>query len=132
MTGVTPSAQVGSRATIELTVTDADTAIAFGSGDVPVLATPRVLALVEEATIAALGPAAVAFDAGETSVGTRVELEHLAPTPVGRTVVATATLSAVDGRRLTFAVTVHDSQTLAARGTVERVVVDRARFLGRL
>lgn len=123
--------QPGARATVELTVTDADTAIALGSGDVPVLGTPRVLALVEQATVNAL-----TLEAGQTTVGTRVELEHLAATPVGGSVVATATLATVDGRRLAFDVTVYNvsggEQSLAARGTVERVVVDRERFLGRL
>jgi predicted thioesterase len=119
--------ELGARATVDLVVTDADTAIALGSGDVPVLGTPRVVALVERATVAAL-----TLEEGQTSVGTRVQLEHLAPTPVGRSVVATADLVAIEGRRLTFEVTVHDGQTLAARGTVERVVVDRGRFLERL
>jgi len=65
-------------------------------------------------------------------VGTRVELDHLAATPVGREVTARADLVEVDGRRLTFEVTVLDGATLAARGRVERVLVDRQRFLHRL
>src|SRR5215475_13557825 len=112
----------GLTARVELTVTDTDTAIALRSVDVPVLATPRVLALVEEATVAATVDA---LPPGATTVGTRVELEHLSATPVGRTVAAQATLSSVDGRRLAFAVTVFDGDVEAARGVVERVVVDR-------
>ena len=73
--------QPGLSARVELTVTDADTAQALGSGDVPVLATPRVLALAEAATVAAL---AARLDTGQTTVGTRVELDHVAATAVGR------------------------------------------------
>jgi predicted thioesterase len=116
----------GLTARVVLTVTDADTAQALGSGDVPVLGTPRVLALAEAATVAAT---AGRLPAGTTTVGTRVELAHLAPTAVGRTVAAEAILSGVDGRRLTFTVAVHDGTTVAARGEVERVVLDRETFV---
>src|SRR6266511_2065507 len=92
----------GLSARVALTVTDADTAQTLGSGDVPVLGTPRV------------------------------ELEHLLATPVGATVTAEARLSTVDGRRLAFAVTVHDGDRLAAQGTVERALVDRERFLAKV
>ena len=118
----------GLSARVELTVTDADTAQTMGSGDVPVLGTPRVLALVEAATVAAT---ATRMASGQTSVGTRVELEHLQATPVGRTVTAEAHLTSVEGRRLTFDVVVHDGDAVAARGRVERAVVDRQRFLER-
>ncbi len=116
----------GLSAKVELTVTDADTAQALGSGDVPVLGTPRVLALVEAATVLAT---ATKLDSGLTTVGTHVELRHLAASPVGHTVVAEAQLVTVEGRRLTFDVTVRDGQTLAAEGTVDRVLVDRHRFV---
>ncbi len=119
----------GLDARVELTVSDADTALAWGSGDVPVLATPRVVALVEEATVAAVAPA---LDDGETTVGIRVELDHLAATPVGRTVVAEARLVTVRGRRLRFAVEVSEGGDVVARGTVTRAVVDRDRFIGSL
>jgi fluoroacetyl-CoA thioesterase len=118
----------GTRAEVELTVTATDTATAFGSGDVEVLATPRLVALVEQATVAAV---AAGLAAGETTVGTRVELDHLVATPVGRTVVAAAVLAGVDGRRLTFEVDVHEGAVAVARGRVERVVVDRQRFSAR-
>jgi predicted thioesterase len=117
---------VGASAQLELTVTDADTAQAVGSGDVPVLATPRVLALAEAATVRAL---ARRLESGTTTVGTRVELSHRAPTPVGRTVRAVATLAGVDGRRLTFEVSVSEGDTVVAEARVERVLVDRSRFL---
>ncbi|MDG4799834.1 hotdog domain-containing protein [Micromonospora sp. WMMD980] len=118
----------GMTARVELTVTDADTALALGSGDVPVLGTPRVVALAEAATVAAVAPG---MPAGSTSVGVRVELEHRAATPVGRTVSAHAELVKVDGRRLVFEVTVTDGSAVAAQGRVERALVDRQRFVER-
>ncbi|PTA45927.1 thioesterase family protein [Micromonospora sp. RP3T] len=118
----------GLTAHVELTVTDADTAEAVGSGDVPVLGTPRVVALAEAATVAAV---AARLPAGSTTVGVRVELEHRTATPVGRTVSARAELVKVDGRRLVFEVTVTDGPAVAAQGRVERALVDRRRFVER-
>ncbi|WP_027343586.1 thioesterase family protein [Hamadaea tsunoensis] len=117
---------VGLSAQVQLRVSDADTAQALGSGDVPVLGTPRVLALAEAATVAAT---ARHLPDGSTTVGVRVELDHRSPTPVGRTVVARAGLVEVEGRRLTFDVTVHDGDLLVADGRVERILVDRHRFV---
>src|SRR5215813_3766690 len=118
---------VGLRATIAAEVTDADTAQSLGSGDVPVLGTPRLLALAEAATVAAL---AGHLDAGQTSVGTRVELVHLAATPVGGRVRVRAELAAVDGRRLRFAVTATDGTgAMIGRAAITRAVVDRDQFL---
>lgn len=120
----------GLHAAVEHTVTDSDTAAALGSGDVPVLGTPRLVALAEAATVAAL---AGRLDGGSTSVGTRVELDHLAATAVGGTVVVRALLAAVDGRSLRFEITAVDgSGATVGRGTVVRSVVDRTRFLARL
>src|ERR671939_1418435 len=116
----------GLMARVELRVSDGDTAQAVGSGDVPVLGTPRVLALVEAATVAAT---AHRLPPGATTVGTRVELDHRLPTPVGRTVRAEARLAKADGRRLTFEVSVRDGDEVVAEGRVERVVVDRQRFV---
>jgi fluoroacetyl-CoA thioesterase len=115
-------------ASVTHTVTSADTALALGSGDLEVLATPRVLAWLEEATCAALDLAA-----GQTSVGTRVELEHLVASPVGTEVTATATAVYTDGRLTRFQVVAQDGRgTLLASGEVRRVVVDRERFLARI
>jgi fluoroacetyl-CoA thioesterase len=116
----------GLRAGFDHTVADQDTAVALGSGDVPVLGTPRVLALAERATMAAV---AGAIGPGATTVGTRVELEHLAASVVGAAVRVTAELERVDGRRLEFAVELRDGARLAARGRVTRVLVDRDAFL---
>ncbi|MET0447991.1 MAG: hotdog domain-containing protein [Aeromicrobium sp.] len=115
-------------ASVTHVVTASDTARALGSGDLEVLATPRVLAWLEEATCAALD-----LDATQTSVGTRVELEHLAASPVGATVTATATQVYADGRLFRFQVVAQDGEgTLLASGEVRRVVVDRERFLARI
>jgi predicted thioesterase len=113
-------------AEVELTVADADTAIAIKSGDVPVLATPRVIALCEEAAVKALSGE---LNAAETSVGMQVQLDHLAPTAVGHVVIAEATVEKVNGRRITFTVSVSDERGLIAVGRVTRVVVDIDRFL---
>ena len=118
--------QPGRAATVEHTVTDTDTAIALGSGDVPVLGTPRVVAIAEEASIRALGGS---LPDGSTSVGTRVELAHLMPVSVGTTVKCEATLERVEGKRLVFTVAVHSERGLVAAGKVTRVVVDRQQFL---
>ena len=110
----------------KLEVTDEDTAIAMHSGDVAVLATPRVVALAEEAACNALvGHLAKA----QTSVGMRVQLDHLAPTAVGSHVRAEATLEQVEGRRLIFKVAIEDERGLVAAGKVTRVIVEVARFL---
>jgi fluoroacetyl-CoA thioesterase len=122
---MTTTLQVGATASVEVVVTAADTATALGSGDVPVLGTPRVLALLERAAVAAV---AGALPAGATSVGAHVELDHLRPSRIGSTVVARATLARVDGRRLDFEVELTDAGTVVASGKVTRVVVDRDRF----
>jgi len=107
-------------------VRDLDTASALGSGDVDVLGTPRLIALCEEATIVAL-----ADELGDdvASIGMRIRVDHLQPTPVGATVTADAVLDKIDGRRLTFTVSVSDSGGLVAAGKITRALVDRASFL---
>jgi predicted thioesterase len=124
---------VGLTARLDRVVGPDDTASAVGSGDVPVLATPRLLAWLEAATVAAL---AEALPAGSTSVGTRVEVEHLAASAVGAGVRLTASLAHVDGRLLRFEVAAEeeraDGPVVVATGRVTRVVVDRERFLSRL
>lgn len=121
--------QPGARAEVELVVTDDDTAIALRSGSVPVLATPRVIALCEEAAVKAL---AHQLGPRETSVGMKVQLDHLAPTGVGHRVAAEATIEKVNGRRITFTVSVNDERGLVAVGRVTRVVVDIERFLDKV
>ena len=116
----------GTSATVAETVVQEHTAERVGSGDVEVYATPMVLALVERAAVAALKPA---LDPGTTSVGARVELDHLAPSPPGVRVEATATLEEVDGRLLRFSFEVRDPGGVVARGAHLRVLVERGPFL---
>ncbi len=117
-------------ATLTFTVTDADTAAAVGSGSLPVLGTPRLLAWCEAATCAAVDPT---LAEGSTSVGTRVELEHRAASPVGAEVQVTASSSYVDGRLHRFSVIArHGDGKVVATGEITRLVVDSAKFLSRL
>jgi predicted thioesterase len=116
----------GSTAQVDLTVTDDDTAIHFASGDVPVLATPRLIALCEEAAILAITGQQ---KPGETTVGMQVQIDHLAPTAVGHTVTAEARVEEVQGRRVVFKVSARDERGLIAAGRVTRVMVERERFL---
>jgi fluoroacetyl-CoA thioesterase len=125
-----PSAE----AALHFAVTDADTAVAVGSGSLPVLATPRLLAWCEAATCAAIDPA---LAPGETSLGTRVQLEHLAPSAVGQEVEVTARLAYADGRLRRFSVAARNvgpdgPGKLVGSGEVTRVVVDSERFLARI
>jgi fluoroacetyl-CoA thioesterase len=113
---------------VELEVQESDTATYMRSGEVHVLATPRVVALCEEAAIVAV---AAQLGPSETSVGARVEIAHVAPVGIGSRVRATATLERVEGRRLVFSVSVSDDRGLVAAGKVTRVVVDRDDFLSR-
>jgi predicted thioesterase len=114
---------------VVLTVGDADSAIAMGSGDVAVLATPRVVALMEAAAVVAIEGA---LPIGFTSVGSRIEVDHLAPTAVGAEVVAHAVVTRVEGRSVSFDVTVDEGSSTVARGSHVRVVVERGRFVSRL
>ena len=130
----------GLRATERHVVTEADTAIEAGSGDVPVLATPRLLALAEAACVAALESH---LDEGMTSVGTGVGLEHRQPSPVGAEIEVEAELTELTGRKLVFGFVARhvrpvtggdpdgDGDLVVGGGTVERIVVDRAKFLAR-
>ncbi|MCD4534370.1 thioesterase [Nocardioides sp. cx-169] len=121
-------------AALTFTVTDDDTAAAVGSGSLPVLGTPRLLAWLEAATCAAIDPT---LPAGSTSVGTRVTLEHLGASPVGQEVEVTASAAYVDGRLHRFAVAARhvdagSAGKVVATGEITRVVVDAERFLSRI
>lgn len=111
-------------------VTDADTAVALGSGDVPVLATPRLIAWMEAATVRAAAPF---LARGQTTVGTAIRIAHRRATPLGGRVEITAQPPADAADRLTFLVRASDdSGRLVASGEIDRAVVDRDRFLARL
>jgi len=120
--------QPGLSGSSQATVTHADTARALGSGDLEVLGTPRLVALLEHAAVVALDGE---LDEGTTSVGVAVDIEHLAPTPVGGTVRAVATLMDIEGHTLHFTVQALDDRGEVARGEHRRALVDRQRFLRR-
>jgi fluoroacetyl-CoA thioesterase len=125
---VTESSELlGRTATRELVVSDADTAVAVGSGSLPVLGTPVLLAWCEAATCAALD-----LPEGQTSVGTRVSLEHLAASPVGAAVSVTASVAYVDGRLVRFTVEARMGDKLVGTGEITRVIVDPERFMSRV
>lgn len=111
-----------------MSVRQGDTSIAHGSGDVPVLATPQVIALAESATVAAL---LESLAQGETSVGTHVELDHISAASIGAEIRAIATCTKVENNRLTFEIEVHEQERLIARGLIIRAIVDRVSFLAK-
>jgi fluoroacetyl-CoA thioesterase len=119
-----------SSATLSFVVGEGDTAAALGSGDLPVLGTPRLLAWAEAATCVALAPS---LEEGRTSVGTRVTLEHRAASGLGATVSLTATVTHRDGRLVRFEVVAVDGdEQVVGHGEVTRVVVDAERFMSRV
>ena len=110
-------------------VTDADSAIALGSGSVPVLATPRLVAWLEAAAVQAMGET---IPDGYTSVGTLIEMQHLAATPIGGAVTAVATVVSVDGKTVEFDLQATDDRAVIAKGRHVRAIVNEDRFLARL
>jgi len=119
----------GLHAELEHTVADADSAAHWGSGLVPVFSTPALVGLMESAAVAALNGA---LAPGQTTVGTRIDVRHLAATPVGMQVRARAELKSVDGRKLAFTIQAWDAVELIGEADHERFVIDEARFLTRL
>ena len=109
-------------------VTDVNTAVAYGSGGVRVFATPAMIGLMEKA---ALGSVDSLLGEGMTTVGTSVNVQHLAATPVGMNVIATSELLEIDGKRLVFKVEAHDEVELVGRGSHERYIVAEEKFLAR-
>ena len=105
------------------------TAEYIGSGDLAVLATPAMCALMENAAMMAVAPH---LEAGQTTGGTALNIEHLRATPVGKTVTATAVLTEVDGRKLSFNIAARDEKGIIGEGTHTRFVVDRERFMDKL
>ena len=118
----------GLSAELHITVSDEDTASRWGSGLVPVYSTPALVGLVEAAAVRALEGK---LEAGRTTVGGRIDLRHLAATPVGMTVRARAELTAVEGRKLTFKVEAWDNAEKIGEGLHERYVIDVEKFLAR-
>jgi predicted thioesterase len=117
--------EVGAKGRAELVVGTNDTAPRVGSGCIGVLATPVMVSLMEEAALAAVERL---LDPGKQSLGIHLDVSHVAATPVGMRVRATAELVAIDGRRLTFTVRAEDERETIGEGTHQRVIVDAARF----
>ena len=118
--------QVGTATT---TVTNANTAKAVGSGSLDVFATPMMVALMEEA---ACNCTAAGLEPGQSSVGTAISVNHLAASPLGVGITATATLEEVDGRKLTFTLSAYEGEKEIGNGTHTRFLVDVERFMGKI
>lgn len=121
--------ETGLTHTSSIVVGDSDTAIALGSGDMPVLATPAMLALMENAAMLAVAPE---LPEGSTTVGGHISSSHLMPSAVGAEVRARATLEKIDGRKLYFNVAATEGDRLVGEGTHLRFIVDRERFMAKL
>ncbi len=104
-------------------------AATVGSGDMHVFATPMMVALMENAAMLAV---ADQLPVGSTTVGAMMNTSHIKPSPMGETITATATLTEVEGRKLTFSVKAEDSKGVIGEGTHVRYIVDRERFLSKL
>jgi predicted thioesterase len=123
------SLEPGLSARVKSVVTADLTALSQGSGEVEGLATPILVRMMEAAAIKAVEGH---LSSGMTSVCTRVEVTHVAPTPVGMEVIATASLVEVEGRLLVFSVTAEDQSGVIGKGTHQRVIVDKQTFAGRI
>ncbi|MBO4907458.1 MAG: thioesterase family protein [Bacteroidaceae bacterium] len=120
---------IGMTHTSELTVTEAETALTVGSGDMPVLATPAMMALMENAAMLAVKSA---LPDGCTTVGGQIESSHLRPSKVGDVVTARAEVVGVDGKKIMFKVEAHCGETLIGEGSHLRFIVDKEKFMSRL
>ena len=121
--------EAGQKHISELTVDDAVTAVRMGSGDMPVLATPAMLALMENAAMLAV---ADSLPEGSTTVGGHIASSHLRPSKVGDIVRAVAVVTKVEGRKIEFKVEAYSGDVLLGEGTHLRFVVDRERFISKL
>ncbi len=119
----------GLKAETEITVSEADTAARWGSGLVPVYSTPALVGQMENTAVVALSGH---LPAGRTTVGGRIDVRHLAPTPVGMRVRAVAELVEVEGRKLVFRVEAWDAVEKVGEATHERFVIDEAKFMARV
>lgn len=121
--------EIGLKHTSKLTVTESLTAIKVGSGDMPVLATPMMMALMENAAMLAV---AGELAEGQTTVGGHIESSHLKPSKIGDEVFATAEVTRVEGKKIEFKVQAYAGDTLLGEGTHLRFVVDKSRFMSKL
>ncbi len=121
--------EIGLTYTSTLVITEAHLAAIMGSGDMRVFATPAMVALMENAAMLAV---AEHLPEGATTVGAMIQTSHVKPSPMGDTVKATAVLTEVDGRKLTFSIKAEDSKGIIGEAVHVRYVVDRERFLNKL
>ncbi len=121
--------EIGLQHTSTLIVNNDNSAEHIGSGDMPVFATPAMVALMENAAMTAVSKT---LQKGESTVGGHVNVSHIKPTTIGQEVTATATLTAIDGKKLTFRVCAYQADTLIGEGEHIRFIVDRERFLGKI
>lgn len=121
--------ETGQKHTSEIIVNDSLSAENVGSGDMPVLATPMMMALMENAAMLAVKDS---LEEGMTTVGGHIESSHLAPTKIGEKLMATAEVTKVDGKKIFFKISAYCGETLLGEGTHLRFIVDRLKFLARL
>lgn len=121
--------QAGLIGTATTVVTDNNTAIAMGSGSLPVFATPSMCALMEEAACNAVN---ACLDDGMGSVGISLNILHSAPSALGAQITATAQLTSVEGRKLVFSIEAKDEHGLIGKGTHERFIIDNEKFMNKV
>lgn len=124
-----PELKPGLTGTAETIVRETNTAIAMGSGSLHVFATPSMIALMEQAACNAV---AACLDEESTSVGTLINITHDAATGMGKKVTATATLTAVEGRKLVFEITAADEDKQIGKGRHERFIINKEKFMAKL
>ncbi len=120
---------IGTVGTAEVAVTAVNTADVMGSGALPVFATPAMCALMEKAAVLA---GEDFMEDGESTVGIKLAISHDAPSPLGAEITATATITAVEGRKVSFAVEAREGDRIIGKGTHERFIIDCERFMNKL
>ena len=120
--------KVGATGERSLIVEQQHTAVAWGSGSLPVLATPQMIALMEGAAVAAVDPL---LPPGHHTVGSHLDVNHIAPTPLGHKVTARAELIEIDRRKLCFRVQAYDDAGRIAEGLHHRFIIEEGRFMER-
>lgn len=121
--------EIGIKYTSELIVTERETAISIGSGNMPILATPAMMALMENAAMLAVAPH---LPNGSTTVGGHIASSHLRPSKLGDNISATAVITKVEGSKIEFHVEAHCGDTLLGEGTHLRFIVNRSKFMERI
>ena len=121
--------EVGIKGRKEIIVSEVDTALLFKSGELEVLATPKVVMLVEETAYKSISDV---LETNESTVGTKVDLKHIAATPIGMKVICETELIEIDRRRLVFSFTVKDEKEVIAEGIHERFIIDKEKFLNKV